>query len=141
MIRKLILIAVLSMLACISIAVEPKDDPDHLKYKMTKVVNVTVTTASTRSDYDPEEDCATFVIKPKLATFFFNHSRPVSNWDRMHLYDFSSCYAKGKVKFANGDEATWTIQRGGIAFIGMLHGELKDKVIILHCEKCEDWDL
>ncbi len=142
----------LSLLAGFSFAAEPKDhstytdpnyvDPDYYTpapYKMTKVAKVNITNASFRTDYDPKEDCTDFVITPKLATFYFNHARPVSESDRMHRYAFSSCKAEGKVKFANGDEAEWTIQRGGMAFVDMLHGKFKDKTIYLHCDKCVDW--
>ncbi len=145
------LAVVLSLFAYMSFADEPKDnpkytdpnyvDPDYstpAPYKMTKVVRIDITTASGQ-DEDSKEDCKGFAVTPKLATFYFNHARPVSESDRMHRYVFSSCYAEGKVKFANGDEAEWTIQRGGMAFAGMSQGKFKDKTIYLHCDKCVDW--
>lgn len=144
MIPKLTLIAFLSLITCLSLADEPKDDPNYSipsPYKITKVVKVNITAASIRNDYDPKEDCSTFVMTPKLVTFFFNHSLTVSQAYRMHQSDFTSCEAEGLVKFANGDEAKWSIQRGGIAFLSVLHGKFKDKVIILRCRKCEDWGL
>lgn len=144
MIKKLILTAILSLIVCIGLATEPKDDPNYSipsSYKITKVVKVTITAASIRNDYDPEEDCSTFVVTPKLVTFFFNHSQTVSQAYRMHQSDFTSCESQGLVEFENGDEAKWSIQRGGIAFLSVLHGKFKDKVIILRCRKCEDWGL
>ncbi|WP_211465580.1 hypothetical protein [Collimonas silvisoli] len=146
------LAVILLLFTCLSVAAELKNDPKYTDpnyedpdyytpapYKMTKVDKVNITIASERDDYDPQEDCKGFAITPKLAIFYFNHARPVSESDRMHRYVFSSCSAKGTVKFANGDEARWIIQRGGMAFVGMSQGKFKDKTIYLHCDRCIDW--
>lgn len=144
MMSKSIATAVMALFACAGIAAEQKDDPNYYKpaaYKMAKVAKVTVTTASKRNDYDPKEDCTTFIVKPKHATFFFNHSKPISEAVRMHESDFSSCEADGKVTFANGDQADWTIKKNGIAYMEILNGKSKGQVVILHCLKCEDWEM
>ncbi|WP_211465584.1 hypothetical protein [Collimonas silvisoli] len=134
------LAVVLSLFAHMGFADEPKDDPDHLPYKMTKVVKVGITVASERGDYNPEENCTSYVITPKLATFFFNHAKSISSAETHHLYNLTSCSAKGTVTFANGDEATWTMPRGGVAFMSTKQGKFKDTAIALYCEKCGDWN-
>ena len=118
-------------------------DPDYYKvmpYRIGKIAKLTITSASQKSDYDEAEDCRSFVMTPALIRDFFRHARPVSEAARMHEYDFSSCQAEGKVRFANGDEAAWLIWRGGTGLMLPSNGKFKGKKIYLHCLKCEDWD-
>lgn len=108
-------------------------------YRLTKVVKVTVRVPSVSSDTGLSEDCSTFVITRKRATYFFNHAKIISNRARTHDKDMSYCHAEGTVMFANGDRADWTISRYGTAVMALTSGKLKDRPISLFCAKCEDW--
>ena len=144
MMRKFVVGMVAASIACTGIADNQKDDPNYYRpssYKMTKAAKVTVTIPSKRNDYDPKEDCKTFVVRQRHAVFFFSHAKPVSESTRMHESDFSSCEADGTIRFVDGDTGKWTIKRNGIAYLEILNGNSKGQVVILHCKKCEDWDL
>lgn len=110
------------------------------KYKIGNVVNIVVTTATRDTHYNPEEKCDTFVMTPELARDFFSHARVVSRAHDLHS-DISSCESEGAVEFSNGDKGHWTISRGGVGEMSISNDSAKDKLICLHCDKCEDWGL
>lgn len=53
-------------------------DKDAEQYRIGKVVNITITKATERSDYNPQETCETFVMTKRLVKYFFRHAKVTS---------------------------------------------------------------
>ena len=116
-------------------------DRDAEHYKIGKIAKITITNATERSDYDPQETCETFVMTTPLIKYFFSHAKVTSANYHHYRDDLSSCSSEGTVEFLNGDKGHWTISRNGVGQMSILNREkIKDDVIYLHCNKCENWD-
>lgn len=111
-----------------------------IPYKPGKVIRLTITAPSQKSDLDIQEDCSGFVMKPAWVREFFRNAKPVSEQARMHELDWSACYAEGRVEFANKDAGTWLIARHGVGALTLSKGKFKGKTIYFHCLPCEDWE-
>ena len=119
------------------------DDPDYAipsPYKLTRIKKIIITKPSSKTNPNADENCAQFIITRKRVTFFFKYARTISNASWMHDYPLSYCTAEGTIQFVNGDKASWTLMRNGTAIMEIENGSFKDKLIFLHCRKCEEWD-
>ena len=119
-----------------------QDSKDYAvsSYKIGKIAKIVATRPSIKSDYDPKENCSDFKMTSVISKFLFKHSVAVSTNAFWHDYIYTSCHAAGKVKFANGDEGTWTIYRYGRGTIEIINGKSKGEFIHLFCQQCEDQD-
>lgn len=134
----------LSLLACsillANTVLASEQDAEH--YKLGKVAKVTITHASIQSDYNPQETCETFVMTTRLIKYFFSHAKVTSENYHHYQDSLSSCSSEGTIEFSSGDKGHWTISRNGVGLMSILNKEeIKNDVIYLHCDKCEDWNL
>lgn len=119
---------------------EDKENFSVPLYKIGKIKEILVTTASGKTDYEPKEDCSDWKMTQKRARYFFRNPEHVSNNAFWHDYTYTSCYSKGSIKFMNGDEGTWTIYMYGRGTLLINNGKQKNKLIHLYCKKCDDND-
>jgi len=138
--EKLRIFFALCCVALLNTAVLASDqEAEH--YKIRKIAKITITNATERSDYNPQETCETFVMTPRLVKYFFRHAKVTSANYHHYRDDLSSCSSEGTIEFSDGDKGHWTVSRNGVGLMSILNRkELKGDVIYLHCDKCEDWD-
>jgi len=117
------------------------DDYSVPAYKIGRIAKITITAASEKDNSDPKENCQPFSVTPKLSTFFFSHSKIVSQASAFHDFTYSSCYAEGTIEFSNGDMGEWRITHGGTGTLLLKAGKSKDKFLHLYCKRCDDQDM
>lgn len=104
-------------------------------YKVTQVKSLAIDENGARSDdgtYEPHLDCKKFILRESDVAEYFKKAKIVSHGDFMHQLNWAPCYARGTVKFANGDKGTWNIQRYRIGSLKLSDG----RKVYFNCPKC-----
>jgi hypothetical protein len=55
--------------------------------------------------------CKTFVLRRSDVREYFQQARRASRAEYLHDLDMSRCHAKGRVRFASGEQGDWAIDR------------------------------
>ena len=138
---KSVLPLLLFFASVVSVHAEDAERYEVPNYKIGKIESFKVTNPSYRNGYDQTENCKRFHMTRTKGQFFIRHAKLISEFATFHDYSFTSCSAKGSVKFVNGDDAVWVINHNGTASLTFKNGIFKDKLINLYCQRCDDMDM
>jgi hypothetical protein len=77
-------------------------------------------------------DCSKFVISQRAAVRHLKASVRISKWDYNHTIAWLSCFSDGRIGFADGRSAYWSIGEGGGSSVRFDEGEER----YLYCDGC-----
>jgi hypothetical protein len=80
----------------------------------------------------PGVDCTKFVLTQARAAKHLAQARQIDEHDFNHMITWLPCHAGGRVGFASGREASWSIREDGGAWLRFDTGD----EMYLYCPRC-----
>jgi hypothetical protein len=103
-----------------------------LKLPPVRKLIITENAATSSLETDSQEPCSSFTLNTSQLHRYLSKAKRVNEQDALHNLDWSACYASGKLIFADGSSAHWSVNRYRSGTLLMPDG----KKISMYCPSC-----